>query len=153
MGDGVEPRVEEGRHDEDGQDPRPEARDAGAGHGPLDLLEDRQGMRRPALDEGDAHREQHAAEQRLCQEGLELGRGRSALEVHPHDVGGEEQGDGGGEEEDVRPEDRVELHGPQNGEEVPEHVGDQRGDGDGLPRAQDAVAQGEEPAGDERRCG
>ena len=40
-----------------------------------------------------------------------------------------------------------ELDGPQDGEEVLEHVRDQGGDGDGLPWTQNRVAQGEEPAG------
>ena len=86
---------------------RSRRRRAGAGH----LGEDGHGVARGAGHDGDAHGEQHAAEQGLGEEGLELGRGAGTAKVEEDHVACEGERDQRREQVHVRTEDGVELDG------------------------------------------
>ncbi len=88
----------------------------GGGHAAAsagDLGEHRHGVVGGTGHDGDAHGEQHTAEQGLGEEGLELGSGAGAAEVQEDHVAGEGERDQRGEQVDVGTEDRVELDGAQ----------------------------------------
>ena len=156
LGNGIEASIEEGGQQQDGEDTAKDVvgtrrRDTAASTG--DLGEDLavgKGVRRGAGEDGDAHGQQHAAEQGLGKEGLELSSRGRAAEVQEDDVGGKSQGDDGGEQVNLGAQDLIELESaePLEAGDGTEHIGQQGGDGDSLPRAQDAVAQSQEPTGD-----
>jgi len=108
------------------------------------------GVVRRAGEQRDAHGEQHAAEQSLGQEGLELGSRAGTAEVKEDDVDCKAERDQRREQVNVGPQDGVELDGaqPLKAGQAAEHLGHEGRNGDGLPRAQDAVAQGQKPSGD-----
>ncbi len=91
----------------------------------------------------ETHGKQHAAEQSLGQEGLELGGRTGTAEVEEDDVGCKAERDQRREQVNVGAQDGVELDGaqPLKAGQAAEHLGHEGRDGDGLPRAQDAVAQ------------
>ena len=150
--DGVEARVEERGHDENCNDAAHEARSGRGGttRSVSHLGEHGHGVVRRTGEQRDAHGEQHAAEQSLGQEGLELGGRAGTAEVEEDDVDCKAERDQRREQVNVGAQDGVELDGaqPLKTGQAAEHLGHEGRDGDGLPRAQNAVAQSQEPTGD-----
>ena len=150
---GVEAGVEERGQNQDRHDAGKQAGALGSGLAAAsagDLGEHGHGVVRRAGEQRDAHGEQHAAEQGLGQEGLELGGRAGTAEVEEDDVGCKAERDQRREQVNVGAQDGVELNGaqPLKTGQAAEHLGHEGRNGDGLPRAQDAVAQGQKPSGD-----
>ena len=109
LGNGIEASIEEGGQQQDGEDTAKDVvgtrrRDTTASTG--DLGEDLavgKGVRRGTGEDGDAHGQQHAAEQGLGEEGLQLSRRGCAAEVQEDNVGGKSQGNQRGEQVDLGP--------------------------------------------------
>ena len=81
---------------------------------------------------------------------MELGGRAGTAEIEEDDVGCKAERDQRREQVNVSAQDGVELDGaqPLKAGQAAEHLGHEGRDGDGLPRAQDAVAQGQKPSGD-----
>ena len=150
---GVEAGVEERGQNQDRHDAGEQAGALGSGLAAAstgNLGEHGHGVIRRAGEQRDAHGEQHAAEQGLGQEGLELGGRAGTAEIEEDDVDCKAERDQRREQVNVGAQDGVELDGaqPLKTGQAAEHLGHEGRNGDGLPRAQDAVAQGQKPTGD-----
>ncbi len=91
-----------------------------------------------------------AASSALVRKASELGGRAGAAEVEEDDVGCEAERDQRREQVNVGAQDGVELDGaqPLKTGQAAEHLGREGRNGDGLPRAQDTVAQQQDPSGD-----